>query len=544
MSITTSSRVLRGAAAGAVCLALAFGTAGVALAGQGSHDRGHSSSAPRDNGQRWNGASGVISALGTNSITLKGRHGTTTTYTTTGTTTYFEGKTASVVGALAVGESVNLQLTSIAPQTVTKVTIDLARVFGSVTGVSGNVITITGFHKTTIAVTVVPGTTTYTSAGAASTFAAVVDGVDISAVGLSGAAAGTLTANSVNIFVPPVQTHASGVVSALGTNSITLKAHGTATTYTTTGTTTYFEGKTASVVGSLAVGERVNLQLTSAAPQTVTKVTICLARVSGSVTGVSGNVITITGFHKTTIAVTVVPGTTTYTSAGAASSFAAVVDGVEISAVGLSGSAAGTLTANSVNIFVPPVQTHASGIVSALGTNSITLKGRHGTTTTYTTTGTTTYFEGKTASVVGDLAVGESVNLELTSTAPQTVTKVTICLVRVLGSVTGVSGNVITITGFHNTTIAVTVVPGTTTYTSAGAASTFAAVVDGVVISAVGVSGATAGTFTANSVNIAPASGHGHGHGHGHSPIAPLVAPTPTWGSNQSHGNPFGHGRH
>ena len=109
MSTTKSTRVLRGAAAGAVCLALAFGTAGVALAGSRSHDRGYTNSRARDNGPQSNDASGVVSTLGTNSITLKGRHGTTTTYTTVpGTTTYFEGKTAGVAGDLVVGDRVNL----------------------------------------------------------------------------------------------------------------------------------------------------------------------------------------------------------------------------------------------------------------------------------------------------------------------------------------------------------------------------------------------------------------------------------------------------
>jgi len=50
--------------------------------------------------------------------------------------------------------------------------------------------------------------------------------------------------------------------------------------------------------------------------------------------------------------------------------------------------------------------------------------------------------------VVGDLAVGEQVSLALTSTTPQTVTKVTICLERVFGSVTAVAGNVITLSSF------------------------------------------------------------------------------------------------
>ena len=230
--------------------------------------------------------------------------------------------------------------------------------------------------------------------------------------------------------------------------------------------------------------------------------------------------ITLAGFHATTWTVTVVPGTTTYTSGGAASTFAAVVTGAKIIAVGLPGTAADSLTANSVNIWVPPVVTHASGKVTAFTTTTITLMGRHGTTTTYTLVpGTTTYFEGSTAGVVGDLAIGENVKLELTSTSPQTVTKVTICLERVFGTVTGVTGNVVTLAGFHATTWTVTVVPGTTTYTSGGTASTFAAVVTGAKIIAVGLPGTAADSLTANSVNIwvNPWTSGDHGHSKGHS---------------------------
>jgi hypothetical protein len=199
MSTTKSSRVLRAAAAGAVCLALAFGTAGVALAGSRSHDRGHSS-APRDNGQQSDGVSGVVSALGTNSITLKGRHGTTTTYTTVpGTTTYFEGKTAGVATDLVVGDRVNLDLTTTSPQTVTQVTICLVRWTGTVTGVSGNVISITAFHNTSLSVDVTTGVTTYTLGGAASTLGAIKTGALISAVGVLDSSANTLDALSVSI---------------------------------------------------------------------------------------------------------------------------------------------------------------------------------------------------------------------------------------------------------------------------------------------------------------------------------------------------------
>jgi DNA-directed RNA polymerase subunit E'/Rpb7 len=327
-------------------------------------------------------------------------------------------------------------------------------------------------------------------------------------------------------------------VTAFTTSSITLKdRHGNSTTYATTGTTTYFEGSTAGVYTDLAMGQQVKLDLTSTTPQTVTKVTICLVHVVGTVTGVVGNVITIAD-HSSITTVDVVPGTTTYTSGGAASTFAAVIDGAKISAVGLPGTTAGTLNANSVNIRAPRVETHASGSVTAFTTSSITLKDRHGNSTTYATTGTTTYFEGSTAGVYTDLAMGQQVKLDLTSTTPQTVTKVTICLVHVVGTVTGVVGNVITIAD-HSSITTVDVVPGTTTYTSGGAASTFAAVIDGAKISAVGLPGTTAGTLNANSVNIDMSSRHGDKHGH-----SPRDNQGNNQGSGHGHGKSFGHRSH
>ena len=153
------------------------------------------------------------------------------------------------------------------------------------------------------------------------------------------------------------------------------------------------------------IGENVKLELTSTTPQTVTKVTICLVHVFGTVTGVTGNVITLAGFHGTTFTVTVVPGTTTYTSGGAASTFAAIMTGCQDQRRRPSrhhrgqphrqlGEHLGAARCDSRQWRGDRVHHHLDHPV-----------GRHGTTTTYTLVpGTTTYFEGKTAGVVGDLA--------------------------------------------------------------------------------------------------------------------------------------------
>ena len=124
MDTTRTNRFTRGAASAVVCLALALGTAGVASAGTSHH--GHSSARDHrwdyDNGQPLH-VEGSVTALGTNAVTVQGHHGTPVVYTTSGTTTYFLGKTASTVAALAVGQDVDLTLTTTTPQTVTSVNI-------------------------------------------------------------------------------------------------------------------------------------------------------------------------------------------------------------------------------------------------------------------------------------------------------------------------------------------------------------------------------------------------------------------------------------
>ena len=244
-----------------ICTTLAFGTAGIAMAGQRSHSHNHSSTADRDQGQSSNFAFGVVSALATNSITLKDRQGNTTSYTTTSATTYFEGKTAGTVTDLAVNEEVVLALTSSTPQTVTKVEIRLDLVAGAVTGVSGNTITIAGHHGSTFSVVV--GNDHHVHLGRRNFNAR--GGRDRRGY-LRGRASrrdgGHPRRQHGDIKAPHVRPFAFGVVSALATNSITLKdRQGNTTSYTTTSATTYFEGKTAGTVTDLAVNEEVGLAL-------------------------------------------------------------------------------------------------------------------------------------------------------------------------------------------------------------------------------------------------------------------------------------------
>ena len=352
-----TKRFTRGTASAIIALTLALGTAGVASAGT-SHDGYRSSHHHSGHEQgNQNRVEGMITALGTNTVTIQGRHGTSTVYTTTAATTYFEGKTAVTVAALAINENVDLMLTSTTPQTVTSISIHLVKFEGKVSAISGNTITISGWNSTTRTVNV-SATTTYTLNGAPSTLGAITVGSEIEAKGLLGTNATTLNAVSVRIRQPEVKTHVEGMITALGTNTVTIQGrHGTSTVYTTTAATTYFEGKTAVTIAALAINENVELMLTSTTPQTVTSISIHLVNFEGKVSAISGNTITISGWNSTTRTVNV-SATTTYTLNGAPSTLGAITVGSEIEAKGLLGTNATTLNAVSVRINVGHHESH------------------------------------------------------------------------------------------------------------------------------------------------------------------------------------------
>ena len=198
--------ITRGAASTAICAALALGTAGIASAHDGHHagndartshhefQSHHTDSRPDSDHE----VGGIVTALGTNSITIQRHNGTADVFTTTSTTTYTLGETAATVAALAVGQKIDVTLTSTTPQTVTAVEVDLANVEGQVTTISGNTITISSGSGTK---TVTVGTaTTYTIGDVPSTLSAIVVGSHIEARGVATSST-ALSATSVKINV-------------------------------------------------------------------------------------------------------------------------------------------------------------------------------------------------------------------------------------------------------------------------------------------------------------------------------------------------------
>jgi hypothetical protein len=141
------------------------------------------------------------------------------------------------------------------------------------------------------------------------------------------------------------------------------------------------------------------------------------------------------------------------------------------------------------------------GYVAAVTPTSVTVDLRSGTTTTFTLTPTTTYTEGSAPSTIASLVVGDRVRVQVSSSAATTATAINIELAELIGSVSAVSGNTITITdpqGFSRTLV----VSSSTSYTANGAAGTLADVTVGSKILAQGTIDANRTSLDAINVAI------------------------------------------
>ena len=367
MNTNLATRATKVAAAAAISMSLALGVAGTAFAGTAHAQQHHGRAYDRGfhhghHGGEWSGVRGTVTAFDTtaNTITISGHHGVPIIFTTTPTTTYAVGTAAGTASDLVVGEHVVLTLTSTTPPTVASVTIELSRVRGTVTAINGSVLSITSEHGSALTVNT-SGTTTYEMGGSASTFSAIVVGSKIFAAGLPDTAPSTLDATAIWIKAPC--TRVSGVVTAVDPvgNTITVERHhGVPVVYPTSTTTTYFAGKAAVTSSAVMVGERVTLTLTSTTPQTVTNVLIHLEAVVGTVTAITGTVLTVSGHHGTMYTVNT-GTTTTYSQGGSSSTFSAITVGSSIAALGLPDAAPSTLDASAVYIFVGGFGHHHGG---------------------------------------------------------------------------------------------------------------------------------------------------------------------------------------
>lgn len=337
----------------AIGMALTIGSASLASAsshhGNGFRDHGVASGKSSNFDYANNGFGGYVTAVTATSVTVDLRSGTTTTFTLTPTTTYTEGSAPSTIASLVVGDRVRVKVSSSTATTAAAINIELAELFGKVTAVSGNTITISdpqGFSRTVV----VNSSTSYTANGAAGTVADVTVGSKISAEGTIDPNKTSLDALTVAIGSDEHSNAVDGVITAFTSSSVTVQSHnGTLTTFTLTSTTTFTEGSTTLSASNLAVGERVNVKVSSSAPTTALSIRIHLAELDGNVTAVSGNSITMTN-HQGSSQTIVVSASTTYRQDGASATLANVVVGSKIRAEGTLAADQTTLNALTVKI--------------------------------------------------------------------------------------------------------------------------------------------------------------------------------------------------
>jgi hypothetical protein len=297
-----------------------------------------------------------------------------------------------------------------------------------------------------------------------------------------------------------------GLVTAVTTTSVTVNRwDGKITTYTITPTTTFTEGSSPTTAASLVVGDRINIRLARRAPTVALKINIELAELTGKVTSVVGNLITISGPQGFARAI-LVSAATTYREGGAAATLADVTVGAELFAQGTIDPNLTTLDALSVKIGSTNHAETYHGLVTAVTSTSATVNRLDGVTTVFAITPTTVFSQGANILTAASLVVGDHVNVRVNSGAPDTAVRIDIDLSALAGKVSAVSGNDITITtnkGFSRTIV----VSATTTYVMGGAAATLADVTVGSDIVAVGLIDANLTSLDATKVTIRQA-GH------------------------------------
>ena len=236
-----------------------------------------------------------------------------------------------------------------------------------------------------------------------------------------------------------------GYVTAASSTSITVDSwNGTPATYPISSTATYTEGGAPATATSLVVGDRVQLQISSSAPATVTAINIELAYLFGTVTSVSGDTILIRdpqGFTRT-----ILVGTATTYSGGVLSD---IVSGSRILASGTVDPNGTTLDALTIKIGSVGSTEIIRGTVTAFTSSSVTVQPNGGgAPTVLTLTTTTTFKDGPYTLSAADLAVGEKVGVEVNSSAATTALNVVICLTHVAGVITSVTGDTVVVNGW------------------------------------------------------------------------------------------------
>jgi hypothetical protein len=317
------------------------------------------------------GTGGYVSSFSPTSITVDEWNGTTATFALSGSTTYTVGTTTEGYSSLAVGERVIIGVSSTDSTAASSVTIELAMLFGTVTSVSGNSINIRDFQGFTRNIIVGgAGGTTYTMGGATSSLSAVIVGAKILAEGTIDANGTSLDALTVEIGSSGQMGFTYGTVTGVTSSTLTvLTKGGTSTTFTyTTNTNVKALGDPSAklTTSDLAQNEHVGVAFDTSAATTAVTIDIKLAHVSGTVSAVSGDNITVQD-HQGFTRMILVGATTTYNQNGTTSSTDPVAVGMRIRAEGVVDTNGTTLDALTITICSTGVTGVTGGPVAPQG---------------------------------------------------------------------------------------------------------------------------------------------------------------------------------
>jgi hypothetical protein len=432
-------------------------------------------------------------------------------------TLYYLGGKITPVTSLMVGSQVELEATG-NPATATVVEIAVPKpvvIDGTVTALSPSTgtptsVTILPYFNHAVALSVDLGSSTvYRQSGAVVTVADLLVGSKVEVV----ASGNPQTATIVRIAVPkPVVI--DGTVTALspttGTpTSVTIlpySHHAVALSVDLGSSTVYRQSGAVVTVADLLVGSKVEV-VASGNPLTASTVRIAVPKpviIEGMVTELnpsSGTPTSVTiepGHFKAPVTVEL-GSSTVYYQLKAVTTVAALLVGsyVDVSASG------NPLVASAVHISAPLADITIGSVISVTNAQLIVQPETAGSLpVTFALTDTTTYFAGRKISTIAEINVGDVVRVAAAPSASLTAVFVTVRNMVIVGRVTSVVGDVISVTGFYGSPLTIDVT-SSTVYRSWGRNSSLRSVRIGDLVVGLGpaISGVT-NSVTATNVWI------------------------------------------
>lgn len=192
-------------------------------------------------------------------------------------------------------------------------------------------------------------------------------------------------------------------------------------------------------------------------------------------------------------------------SISAAVALGAVATGAGIAGASSTPTAPGAVITHGTHAHPNAVETNDrgpcnGGVVSAVTGTSITVQSRSGTSSIFAITSNTIVTKDRATATSTALAIGEEVHIVSDPANPATAQRIDIVQPSVMGKVTSVNGDDVTVQGPNNVTTTI-VVNGATTYSKDGSSATLGDVTPGTSIFAEGLF-ASGGTSTLDATSI------------------------------------------